>query len=141
MTPTPDLKAAALAATLDIEQERQEFAKQKLAEMSGLDGYTDQYICAAFPWELKGWLAAKRSMAARLQVAEDAAKDAERLNFLIEKHATACNDFDADEPTEPNRHWLEYSGVDGSEVWVQMSDHATPREAIDAAIAARRLTP
>lgn len=68
MTPTPDLKAAALAATPDLEQQwRTEFIEWT-AEGRQLD------IGAISPWD--AWLAAKRSMAERLQVAEDAAKDA-----------------------------------------------------------------
>lgn len=77
MTTIPDLKSAALAApTLDIEKERREFDA-----WSALPPQRD-WGNAISPWE--AWKAAKASMLERLQVAEDAAKDAQMPARAIE---------------------------------------------------------
>jgi hypothetical protein len=68
------------------------------------------------------------------------AKDSERLNFLIEKQASVRNDYDPDEAEYPTLYWLEYPCLNDSggwDVWVQIDEHKTAREAIDAAIAAK----
>lgn len=63
-----------------------------------------------------------------LQVNAEEAKDAARLNFLIEHWAYVVSD-----DTCANGYWLRYVSPGGS-TWVQSGEYATPRAAIDAAM-------
>jgi hypothetical protein len=61
-------------------------------------------------------------------------KDAERLEFLIFYQANVVSD-----ETCCDGFWVTYFHPDGTR-WVQTSEHATPREAIDAAIKSQKGT-
>ena len=60
------------------------------------------------------------------QLAE-AQKDSERLDWIIEHRAYVVSDPDC-----CDGYWLKYARPDGT-VWVQVTEHETPRAAIDAA--------
>ena len=62
----------------------------------------------------------------REQLAE-AQKDAERLDWIIEHRAYVVSDPDC-----CDGYWLNYARLDGT-VWTQVTEHETPRAAIDAA--------
>lgn len=62
----------------------------------------------------------------RAQLAE-AQRDSERLDWMIEQCAYIVSD-----PECCDGYWLNYPRKDGT-VWVQFSEHETPRAAIDAA--------
>lgn len=64
--------------------------------------------------------------AQRAQLAE-AQRDSERLDWMIEQCAYIVSD-----PECCDGYWLNYPRKDGT-VWVQFSEHETPRAAIDAA--------
>ncbi len=63
----------------------------------------------------------------RAQLAE-AQRDSERLDWMIEQCAYVVSDPDC-----CDGYWLRYQRPDGT-VWVQATEHATPRAAIDAAM-------
>ncbi len=63
----------------------------------------------------------------RAQLAE-ARRDSERLDWMIEQCAYVVSDPDC-----CDGYWLRYQRPDGT-VWVQATEHATPRAAIDAAM-------
>ena len=63
----------------------------------------------------------------RAQLAE-AQRDSERLDWMIEQCAYVVSDPDC-----CDGYWLRYQRHDGT-VWVQATEHATPRAAIDAAM-------
>lgn len=60
--------------------------------------------------------------------ADSVLEDAARLDFLVAHRAYVVSDEDC-----CDGYWLHYVKPDGA-TWVQMSDHATPRAAIDAAM-------
>ena len=62
----------------------------------------------------------------RAQLAE-AQRDAERLDWMIEHCAYVVSDPDC-----CDGYWLNYKRHDGT-LWVQTTEHETPRAAIDAA--------
>ena len=62
----------------------------------------------------------------RAQLAE-AQRDAERLDWIIEHRAYVVSD-----PDSCDGFWLNYARLDGT-VWTQVTEHETPRAAIDAA--------
>ena len=62
----------------------------------------------------------------RAQLAE-AQKDEERLDWMIEQCAYVVSDPDC-----CDGYWLNYKRHDGT-LWVQTTEHETPRAAIDAA--------
>ena len=62
----------------------------------------------------------------RDQLAE-AQRDAERLDWIIEHRAYVVSD-----PDSCDGFWLNYARLDGT-VWTQVTEHETPRAAIDAA--------
>ena len=62
----------------------------------------------------------------RAQLAE-AQRDAERLDWIIEHRAYVVSDPDC-----CDGYWLNYARPDGT-LWVQTTEHETPRAAIDAA--------
>ena len=62
----------------------------------------------------------------RAQLAE-AQKDEERLDWMIEQRAYVVSDPDC-----CDGYWLNYPRKDGT-LWVQTTEHETPRAAIDAA--------
>ena len=62
----------------------------------------------------------------RAQLAE-AQKDEERLDWMIEQCAYVVSDPDC-----CDGYWLNYPRKDGT-LWVQATEHETPRAAIDAA--------
>ena len=62
----------------------------------------------------------------REQLAE-AQRDAERLDWIIEHRAYVVSD-----PDSCDGFWLNYARLDGT-VWTQVTEHETPRAAIDAA--------
>lgn len=62
----------------------------------------------------------------RAQLAE-AQKDEERLDWMIEQCAYVVSDPDC-----CDGYWLNYPRKDGT-LWVQTTEHETPRAAIDAA--------
>ena len=62
----------------------------------------------------------------RAQLAE-AQKDSERLDWIIEHRAYVVSDPDC-----CDGYWLNYPRKDGT-LWVQTTEHETPRAAIDAA--------
>lgn len=64
--------------------------------------------------------------ALRAQLAE-AQMDSERLDWMIEQCAYVVSDPDC-----CDGYWLNYPRKDGT-VWVQTTEHETPRAAIDAA--------
>ena len=64
--------------------------------------------------------------AMRAQLAE-AQRDAERLDWSIEHRAYVVSD-----PDSCDGFWLNYARLDGT-VWTQVTEHETPRAAIDAA--------
>ena len=64
--------------------------------------------------------------AMRAQLAE-AQRDAERLDWIIEHRAYVVSD-----PDSCDGYWLNYARLDGT-VWTQVTEHETPRAAIDAA--------
>ena len=66
------------------------------------------------------------------QPAQGDAKDAERLDFLISNRAYVVSD-----KTCTDGYWLHYI-VTNVGTLVQASEHTTPREAIDAAIASQK---
>ena len=57
----------------------------------------------------------------------EAQKDAERLDWIIEHRAYVVSD-----PDSCDGFWLNYARLDGT-VWTQVTEHETPRAAIDAA--------
>ena len=61
------------------------------------------------------------------QLAE-AQRDAERLDWMIEQRAYVVSD-----PDSCDGYWLNYARLDGT-VWTQVTEHETPRAAIDAAM-------
>lgn len=125
MTTTQDLKAAALAATtLDIEQERREFGEAMAAENPLLKGGDPLHTSFAFSSAFNGWLLAKSSLIERLQAAEDAAKDAERLNWLLDN----LGEF----------HVILF---DGATPLMYRGRYLQTPEQLRSAIDARRLTP
>ena len=63
------------------------------------------------------------------QLAE-AQKDEERLDWMIEQRAYVVSD-----PDSCDGFWLNYARLDGT-VWTQVTEHETPRAAIDAAMGA-----
>ena len=63
------------------------------------------------------------------QLAE-AQRDAERLDWIIEHRAYVVSD-----PDSCDGFWLNYARLDGT-VWTQVTEHETPRAAIDAAMGA-----
>ena len=62
----------------------------------------------------------------RAQLAE-AQRDAERLDWIIEHRAYVVSDPDC-----CDGYWLNYARFDGT-IWTQVTEHETPRAAIDAA--------
>ena len=62
----------------------------------------------------------------RAELAE-AQRDAERLDLIIEHRAYVVSD-----PDSCDGYWLNYARLDGT-VWTQVTEHETPRAAIDAA--------
>ena len=62
----------------------------------------------------------------RAQLAE-ARRDSERLDWMIEQCAYVVSDPDC-----CDGYWLNYPRKDGT-LWVQTTEHETPRAAIDAA--------
>ena len=62
---------------------------------------------------------------------EQDAKDTERLDYLLNNRSYVVSD-----ETCCDGYWLLY--VEPGGTWVQASEHSTPREAIDAAIAASK---
>ena len=60
------------------------------------------------------------------QIAE-AQRDSERLDWMIEQRAYVVSDPDC-----CDGYWLNYPRKDGT-LWVQTTEHETPRAAIDAA--------
>ena len=60
--------------------------------------------------------------------ADSVLEDAARLDYLVAQRAYVVSDEDC-----CDGYWLHYVASDGV-TWVQMSDHATPRAAIDAAM-------
>ena len=62
----------------------------------------------------------------RAQLAE-AQRDSERLDWMIEQRAYVVSDPDC-----CDGYWLNYLRPDGTR-WVQVTEHETPRAAIDAA--------
>lgn len=65
--------------------------------------------------------------ALRAQLAE-AQRDSERLDWMIEQCAYVVSDPDC-----CDGYWLNYQRHDGT-LWVQATEHETPRAAIDAAM-------
>ena len=65
-----------------------------------------------------------RSLKAQLAEAQ---RDAERLDWIIEHRAYVVSD-----PDSCDGFWLNYARLDGT-VWTQVTEHETPRAAIDAA--------
>ena len=63
----------------------------------------------------------------RAQLAE-AQKDSERLDWIIEHRAYVVSDPDC-----CDGYWLNYARPDGT-IWTQVTEHETPRAAIDAAM-------
>lgn len=101
MTPTPDLKAAALAATLDIEQERPDFEAAYRAKWPAICAVNHrkfeidedhEYLDYTVEVALQMWLSAKRSTAEHLQVVEDAAKNKDWVEW----------------PTQTGYWWVRY---------------------------------
>ena len=68
-----------------------------------------------------------REILLQKQLAE-AQRDAERLDWIIEHRAYVVSDPDC-----CDGYWLNYARPDGT-TWVQATEHATPRTAIDAAM-------
>ena len=58
---------------------------------------------------------------------DEAQKDAERLDWMIEHRAYVVSDPDC-----CDGYWLNYARPDGT-MWTQATEHETPRAAIDAA--------
>ena len=58
-------------------------------------------------------------------------KDAGRLDWMIEQRAYVVSD-----ETCGDGYWLNFLRPDGT-TWVQVSEHKTPREAIDTAMEAK----
>ena len=58
---------------------------------------------------------------------DEAQKDAERLDWIIEHRAYVVSDPDC-----CDGYWLNYARPDGT-MWTQATEHETPRAAIDAA--------
>ena len=77
---------------------------------------------------LKGYATeyARTAIAARAP-ADSVLEDAARLDFLVAHRAYVVSDGDC-----CDGYWLHYVKPDGA-TWVQVSNHATPRAAIDAA--------
>ena len=73
------------------------------------------------------WGAADTINTLRNQLAE-AQRDSERLDWMIEQRAYVVSDPDC-----CDGYWLRYQRHDGT-LWVQATEHATPRAAIDAAM-------
>jgi hypothetical protein len=117
-----------IAAAVDIEQERAEFENQYCKYIPHADfKWNAVYLQYCHPPEsvaFRVWCAAKRSMLERLQVAEDAAKDAADS----EREAIGC--------------FLEAKGQHSlaSQVFAGLG-RPINEDRRNAAIAARRLTP
>ena len=83
----------------------------------------------------EGWNACIKAMlAAPVQQAAPAgdALDAARLDFMIAERAYVVSD-----ETACDGYWLHWARPDGT-TWVQGDEHATPRAAIDSAIASQQ---
>lgn len=123
MTPIPDLKAAALAAT----------PTEAGGELLECDHCIEKFHALANP-------ATILAVIERLQVAEDAVKDAERLDFVLANDAFMY-ETPTDVGTTAYQLWNQDEDEDYHVLSGEESFYPTKRAAIDAAVAARRLTP
>ena len=89
----------------------------------GLD-YTSTQITEAWHAFQAGYAAAKAETAEQEQAMQ---RDAERLDWIIEHRAYVVSDPDC-----CDGYWLNYARPDGT-MWTQVTEHETPRAAIDAA--------